>query len=125
MRPKNKWVYVCKSAELDEREHRTIDFYYAGELHSGIVFRFKNKTYAYLNRCVHMPRRLNCERDSIFDDTGNYLRCSMHGIIYDPATGRSLSTMCNGEKLQALRVVEEDACIYINDKRVSIEAGGS
>ena len=69
-----------------------------------------------------MPRRLNCERDVIFDDTGNYLRCSMHGIIYDPETGRSQSSMCNGEKLQALKVIEEDACVYINDKRVSAEA---
>jgi len=120
MRSKDSWLFVCKSNDLREREHITLDLNYAGELQSGIVFRFKEKIYAYINRCVHMPRKLNCERNRVFDDTGNFLRCSMHGIIYDPKTGASQSTMCNGEKLQAIKVVEEDACIYINDKRVCI-----
>jgi nitrite reductase/ring-hydroxylating ferredoxin subunit len=125
MRSKSKWVYVCRSEDLGEREHIALDVNYSGELQASVVFRFKEKIYAFINRCVHMPRKLNCERDIIFDDTGDYLRCSMHGIIYDPETGTSQSTMCNGEKLQALKVVEEDACIYINDKRVSAESGDS
>jgi hypothetical protein len=46
----------------------------------------------------------------------------MHGIIYDPQTGISQSTMCNGEKLQALRIFEEGDCVYINDKRISVQS---
>lgn len=118
MRSKKKWLYVCRSGDLREGEHITLDIVYNGELHSSIIFRFNKKTYAYINRCVHMPRKLNCELDDIFDDSGKYLRCSMHGIVYDPETGISQSSMCQGEKLKPLKVVEENGYIYFNDKRV-------
>lgn len=118
MLPKSKWVYVCNSDDLGERNYLALDFLYAGSPQSIIVFRFKAETFAYVNRCVHMPRKLNCERDGIFDDSGNYLRCSMHGIVYDPQTGASQSTMCNGEKLQSLKTVEDNGGIYIADKRI-------
>ena len=117
MRPKSKWLYVCRCGDLVERKYLTLDLLVDGSPQSIIVFRFKEKTFAYVNRCVHMPRKLNCEKDSIFDDTGNYLRCSMHGIVYDPQTGASQSAMCNGEKLQSLKTVEDNGCIYIDDKR--------
>ena len=67
-----------------------------------------------------MPRELDCERDMIFDETGQYLRCSMHGIVYEPRTGESVSTMCNGERLTSVRVIEDEEGIWFNDKRVKI-----
>ena len=119
MRPRSKWLFVCRTEELGEREYKTFDLIYSGEHQASIIIRFNEKYYAYLNRCVHMPRKLNCESDVIFDATGNYLRCSMHGIVYDPITGVSQSTMCNGEKLQSLKLIEEDGNIYIDDKCVA------
>jgi hypothetical protein len=49
----------------------------------------------------------------------------MHGIVYDPQTGASQSTMCNGEKLQALKIVEDNGCIFIADKRITAKHGES
>ncbi len=43
----------------------------------------------------------------------------MHGIVYDPVTGESLSTMCTGERLLSLRLLEVEGNIYIRDKRIS------
>mgnify|MGYP000004674010 CR=1 FL=1 len=65
-----------------------------------------------------MPRRLDCEKDMIFDAARENLRCSMHGIIYDPITGESLSTMCTGEKLTPVRMQEDEEGVWIIDKRV-------
>ena len=65
-----------------------------------------------------MPKALNCERDTVFDESRELLRCSMHGIVYDPVAGESLSTMCRGERLNLLRVDEIDGWIRISDKRV-------
>ena len=96
-----------------------VDLRFMGDPHSGIVFRFEGRVFAYLNQCVHMPKRLNCERDTIFDEDQGLLRCSMHGIVYAPTSGASLSTMCHGEKLQALRLKELDGKIYLIDKRVA------
>jgi nitrite reductase/ring-hydroxylating ferredoxin subunit len=119
VKTRDKKLLVCASESLSEKKYIILDLLYQGEPHSGIVLRFNGKVFAYLNRCVHMPRRLNCERDTIFDEQQALLRCSMHGIVYQPETGESLSTMCHGERLRALRLNEADGNIYIDDKRVS------
>lgn len=109
---------VCAGHELGDGDYRAVAVRYAGEEASVLVFRFDGRCMAYRNQCVHMPRPLTCERDVIFDRSGRLLRCSMHGIVYDPLTGESLSTMCNGERLTPVRVYEDDDGVWIDDKRV-------
>jgi len=53
-----------------------------------------------------------------FDAEQGLLRCSMHGIVYDPETGESLSVLCQGERLRPLKLIEDDGRIFIQDKRV-------
>jgi nitrite reductase/ring-hydroxylating ferredoxin subunit len=65
-----------------------------------------------------MPRRLDCESNVIFDETEKLLRCSMHGIVYDPVTGASVSSICNGEKLTSIEIEENQKGIWITDRRV-------
>ena len=110
---------ICSNSELGEKEYRVIPLHYKKQPHTGILFRFNQQLYAYVNQCVHMPRHLDCEANTIFNETGNLLRCSMHGIVYQPETGESISSMCNGEKLQAIRLKIHNDIIYIDDKRVS------
>lgn len=117
--PKRKKIFVCARENLAEKQFLLVDLVYRGEPHSAIVFCYEGTVFAYLNQCVHMPRPLTCERDTIFDAQANLLRCSMHGIVYDPRNGESLSTMCQGERLQALRLEEVDGGIFISDKRVT------
>ena len=116
---RDRSIPVCASPELAEKAYRLVDIHYRDQPHSAIVFRLHGTVRAFLNQCVHMPRRLNCERDTVFDAEQKRLRCSMHGIVYDPISGASLSTLCEGERLQALRVREADGQIAINDKRVT------
>lgn len=115
---RDKRIEICSEETLKEQSFLAVPILYRNQPESGIVFRLHGQVYAYLNRCVHMPRRLNCERNTIFDDTGNHLRCSMHGIVYDPCTGESISTMCNGEKLTRIKVSRLQGKIYFDDKRV-------
>ncbi len=111
-------IWVCHKDQLVEGNYMRVEVAYANEPSSVIVFRYKGNCLAYRNLCVHMPRRLDCEKDMIFDDTGHNLRCSMHGIIYDPVIGESLSTICNGEKLTPVKVQENEEGLWIFDKRV-------
>jgi len=117
IREKRK-LAVCASADLDDRQHRIVPLLFKGEPHTAILLRHEGQVYAYLNQCVHMVRRLDCMHDAIFDEGRERLRCSMHGIVYDPTTGESLSVLCAGEKLEALRSTELDGQVYITDKRV-------
>jgi len=110
---------VCAAAALADGEYRKLRLVFEKRDEECVVLRFEGAVYAYINRCVHMSRRLDCERKQVFDATGRFLRCSMHGIVYQPQTGASLSTMCEGERLRAVEVYEEDGEIGIDDFRVT------
>jgi len=114
---------VCASADLGDRQYRIVPLLFKGEQQTAIVLRHGGQVYAYLNQCVHMVRRLDCVQDEIFDEQQEHLRCSMHGIVYDPTTGESLSVLCSGERLESLRATEFDGQVYIIDKRVKLRDG--
>jgi nitrite reductase/ring-hydroxylating ferredoxin subunit len=111
-------LWVGTSEQLAEGGYLRKDVEYAGEPISVVVFRYKSKCLAYRNLCVHMPRELDCERNTVFDATGKYLRCSMHGIVYDPMTGVSVSSICNGERLTPIGIMEDEQGVWITDRRV-------
>lgn len=110
---------VCASEELADGQYQKLQMVFERREEECLVVRFDGKVYAYINRCVHMPRRLDCEQKKVFDDSGRYLRCSMHGIVYTPETGTSVSAMCEGEQLRALDVYEEDGEVGFVDFRVT------
>ncbi|WP_240327751.1 Rieske 2Fe-2S domain-containing protein [Dechloromonas sp. HYN0024] len=110
---------VCTSQELANGQYRKLLLVFEAKEEECLVLRFDGRIFAYLNRCVHMPRRLDCEEKQIFDQSGRYLRCSMHGIVYTPQTGASVSAMCEGERLHAVDSYEESGVVGIADFRVS------
>ena len=116
--PGDARLWVATSEQLAEGAYLRMAVAYTGEPISVLVFRYQGRCLAYRNRCVHMPRELDCEKNGIFDATGQYLRCSMHGIVYDPITGESVSTLCTGERLTPIDIVEDETGIWIEDMRV-------
>lgn len=92
---------------------------YDGATVSVVVFRQGGQCRAFKNLCVHMPRALDCEKDMIFDASGRFLRCSMHGIVYDPVTGESLSEICRGQRLTAIDVAEDEDGVWLVDRHVT------
>ena len=112
---------VCDSAELTDHQHRIIPVLFKQHPQSAIVLRYKGQVYAYLNQCVHMVRRLDCVHDAVFDAQQGHLRCSMHGMVFDPTSGESLSVLCSGERLESLRCEEINGQVYLTDKRVTAQ----
>lgn len=115
---KDKRIWVGTNDQLISGVYKKMDVMFRGEAASIIVFRHDDQCLAYLNLCVHMPRELDCQRSTIFDLSGKFLRCSFHGIVYHPLTGESISTLCNGEKLTAIRLLQYETGVWLNDKRV-------
>ncbi|MBK6356973.1 MAG: Rieske 2Fe-2S domain-containing protein [Betaproteobacteria bacterium] len=110
---------VCTSAELADGKYRKLTLTFEGRDEECLLLRFEGQVYAYINLCVHMPRRLDGEEPKVFDHTGRYLRCSMHGIVYTTQTGASVSAMCEGERLRAVDCYEDGGEVGIADFRVS------
>jgi len=111
---------ACTRRELNEASYVTRNIRFEKLPTSAIIFAFEGIAYAYINHCMHMHRPLNCEQDAIFDDTGQYLRCSMHGFIFDPKTGECQSPVCKGQRLQALRLEEVDDTLYFAEKHLTL-----
>ena len=108
---------ICPSDALAELGSFKFRVDYRRETREGILVRHRGVAYGYLNRCVHMPKALDCERPEIFDDSGQSIRCSMHGITYEPDTGLCKSEICAGKSLTALKILEREGCIFLADKR--------
>jgi len=87
-----------------------------------LVFRYRGRLYAYVNHCMHMHRPLNCQEDAVFDAERRWLRCSMHGFIFEPDTGICRSPVCEGQALQAIKVAEEEGLIVFKEKQLQVLA---
>jgi nitrite reductase/ring-hydroxylating ferredoxin subunit len=111
---------ACTRQELESISYLAITIHYKKQPVSAIIFLFDNNVYSYINVCMHMQRPLNCERNAIFDETGKYLRCSMHGFVFDPKTGECLSPVCFGQRLQTLRLQELDGVFYFAEKHLTL-----
>ena len=113
-----KLVYVGTMDQLAEVTCLRVNVLFRGAVDSVLVVHYQGEVRAYRNLCVHMPRALDCEGSQVFDQAQGYLRCSMHGIVYSPEDGESLSDICRGKKLTAVRVREIEQHIYLDDRRV-------
>jgi len=116
----DKYKAVCNFDKLQSVSYLERNIHYKKQPTSAILFVFDGVAYAYVNHCMHMHRPLNCEQDAIFDETGKFLRCSMHGFIFDPKTGECQSPVCLGQRLQALRLEEIDGTLYFAEKHLTL-----
>ena len=115
-----KLKQACTRQELENSSYLTRAIHFKKQPVTAIIFLFDNVAYAYVNVCMHMQRPLNCEQDAIFDETGTYLRCSMHGFVFDPKTGECQSPVCFGQRLQALRLHELEGVFYFAEKHLTL-----
>jgi len=106
---------ICASRDLGESGALFFRVRYRGETVGALLIRFDGAPYAWFNRCVHMTRPLDEGDDEIFDPDEGVIRCSNHGITYDPVTGACQAGLCAGKALTALRVTERDGVVWLVD----------
>lgn len=114
---------ICPLEDLQQVSYLTRPIIFKKQPCSALVFWFEGQAYSYVNHCMHMHRPLNCEQDAIFDDTGKFLRCSMHGFVFDPTTGECQSPVCLGQRLQALRLEIVDDVVHFAEKHLQVRDG--
>ena len=85
------------------------------------LIRFNGIIYAYLNRCAHLMLELDWDDAEYFNASGEYILCSNHGAMFEPATGLCIDGPCYGASLTPVSVVEVDSKIVLNDERFSLD----
>jgi nitrite reductase/ring-hydroxylating ferredoxin subunit len=112
---------ICRSEQLAELSSLRFAVLYRGKPSPAIVLRFGGLAYGYLNACAHMGSELDQEDAEIFDDDGLYLRCTRHGVLYNPETGAALGSLCAGKALTPLRIEEQDGYILLADRHALLQ----
>lgn len=85
-----------------------------GEHITGFVVRYDGKPHAYINQCAHMPVELDWQEGEFFTPEKTHLICATHGAQYHPKSGECVFGPCQGERLHALPVYEQDGVITID-----------
>lgn len=70
-----------------------------------VVVRTDGGPKAYLNICPHMGATLEMFPDRFFDETGDFLLCTIHGARFSKTDGHCVSGPCLGRSLRAVPIV--------------------
>ncbi|QHI98052.1 Rieske 2Fe-2S domain-containing protein [Xylophilus rhododendri] len=90
-------IPLCNSAHLVEGGMAVpFDVRYGGQTCTAFAVRYRGEPVAYLNRCTHVAMELDARPGRVFDDSGRWLLCQVHGAAYEPATGACAGGPCRG-----------------------------
>jgi nitrite reductase/ring-hydroxylating ferredoxin subunit len=92
----------------------------AGETIPAFVVHFDYQYFAYLNKCGHIAIQLDYMPGEFFSDDGQSLICSTHGAEYAPDTGACLGGPCYGVGLEALKIIEDQGQLYLQNEEYQI-----
>lgn len=106
-------IELCASAELEERGQAVVfDVMLWDDLARAFALRFDGRPVAYVNRCAHVPAEMDWQPGQFLDDSREWIICSIHGAIYQPADGQCVAGPCAGARLIPVRVEERDGKVY-------------
>jgi nitrite reductase/ring-hydroxylating ferredoxin subunit len=86
-----------------------------GVSRDAFAVRWRGRVYAYVNSCRHQSLPLDFGDAHFFDESADALVCCHHGARYRPDTGECFEGPCEGARLTALRVVEDDGALWLSD----------
>lgn len=100
---------LCECASISEGDavglsHNNVSY---------LVVNHDNRHYVYINRCPHLGIALNWQPNDFMDAEGEFIRCSTHGALFEPATGQCVSGPCAGDALTPVSFALKDGTICI------------
>jgi|TARA_B110000503_G_C7034546_1_gene365491 nitrite reductase/ring-hydroxylating ferredoxin subunit len=105
-------IPLCDSLDLVDGDLAVpFDVIYSGQSCFAFAIRFHGESYAYLNRCSHIPMEMDYQPNRFFDSTGEWLICSTHGALYNPRTGDCQGGPCRGG-LIPISLEEKEGVVY-------------
>jgi nitrite reductase/ring-hydroxylating ferredoxin subunit len=77
-------------------------------------FVYVNKCcYAYLNHCPHTGASLNWQDEVFLSFDHAFIQCSLHGALFEIASGKCVRGPCLGQNLKPLEVLIDNGAVYI------------
>jgi nitrite reductase/ring-hydroxylating ferredoxin subunit len=109
-------VLLCQCRAVTDPGTRAFEVTLSGVLIEGILVHWHGHWYAYRNACPHTGVNLNWSPAQFFDLQQRYLQCSLHGALFEPASGYCVYGPCAGDCLTPLTLDVRNGAIYIPAK---------
>ncbi len=106
-------LVVGNAHEIPHGHSRKFQLARGGKTVDGFVVNFKEKFYAYVNECCHIPMRLDWYENEFFTRDKRYIICPTHGAAYEPNTGLCVDGPCPGEYLEPIPVAVKHGRIIV------------
>lgn len=110
---------ICSIKDLAEKECKEFDYLDGDQRASAFIVKFRNRVYAYRNRCPHTGAELNWLDHQFFDTYRTHLQCSIHAALFRIDDGFCLRGPCIGESLEAISIFVDGDLIYIDTPPIS------
>lgn len=107
---------IAKLDQLEEGQGLAFQVEHDGESIEGFLVNFEGDLFAYRNRCVHVPMRVDGKEPGVFfEGGGRRLRCQTHGATFRPDTGECLAGPqgCPGEYLAFLALAADEDQVFV------------
>ena len=82
----------------------------------GFVVRYRDRIYAFENRCPHAGLPLNFKPNQFFAPDLELLQCTVHGALFAPNSGMCVAGPCAGRSLRMLEIELENDVVYLRDQ---------
>jgi nitrite reductase/ring-hydroxylating ferredoxin subunit len=106
------WQPLCPSSALRNSGAAVgFDVRYRGQTCRAFAIRYQGQVYAYLNRCSHVALELDWVPNQVFDRSGQYLVCAVHGALFEPHTGQCVGGPGRGP-LVRIATREQDGMVF-------------
>ena len=109
---RDQFVTIPKK-KLGELSAKSFEVKVRGQIIKGFVIKKNEQYFAYQNLCRHLPVTLDLNDSNFFTFDKGHLQCHMHGAMYEPETGFCVAGPCQGARLRAFDVEEEETKLVI------------
>jgi len=102
---------LCALADLADPGAAGFTVEQNGQTLSVVVVRRRKKVFGWVNSCPHLWVPLNLEPNQFLNLSGDFILCSMHGALFDPASGACVLGPCRGQGLKPFPVTVRDGMV--------------
>ena len=98
---------LCPLNSLPDPGSRGFELAMGDTVRPIFVVRQGLNAYGYLNDCPHLGAALNVSADAFLDTDGRYIRCALHGALFEIDGGRCIAGPCEGKTLSRIELQVE------------------
>lgn len=109
----SKEIYIGPARSIEDEGSTLVFDFGSGGVERGFAIRIGGRIYAYRNWCPHMGLELDWVEGDFFDHSGQYVICSNHGALFDPASGKCIHGPCVGQTLKPLNIRIMDDGVWV------------